>query len=145
MSRAFVKEDGPPPPEAAEQLPDRPAALQPITAAGYARFEAELRDAPAASRRARLLAQILGGVEITATHQRADGGAGFGCYVDVQNEEGVRARYELVGPDEADAAQGRISIASPMGRALLGAREGDTLRIHRPKGDLQLRVLRVDR
>ena len=48
----------------------------------------------------------------------------FGAWVTVENAAGERSRYRLVGPDEADASAGRISVDSPLGRALLNQQAG---------------------
>jgi transcription elongation factor GreB len=49
-----------------------------------------------------------------------------------------------VGPDELDTAGGRISMDSPMGRALLGKRPGDVIEVVRPRGDAELTILGID-
>ncbi len=51
--------------------------------------------------------------------------------------------YHIVGVHEADPSQGRISNESPFGRALLGARIGQTVRVDTPTGILSLKVLRI--
>lgn len=55
-----------------------------------------------------------------------------------------RLELELVGPAEADARVGRISIASPVGRAILGLRRGDIADVEAPRGKLRFKVLAVD-
>ena len=61
--------------------------------------------------------------------------ARFGATVQVENiDTGHRACYQLVGPFEADAMNGRISIDSPVGRALLGRRVGDEVIVYAPGG-----------
>lgn len=52
-------------------------------------------------------------------------------------------RYHLVGPAEADPAAGRISIESPLGKALLGSKVGDEVKINAPNGVLQFRIERM--
>ena len=49
--------------------------------------------------------------------------------------------YELVFPEVADSTKGLISVASPVGRSLLGHREGDTVRVKIPSGTRQFEVL----
>jgi transcription elongation GreA/GreB family factor len=49
----------------------------------------------------------------------------FGMTVTIEDEDGKRNRWKIVGEDEADAAQGRISHASPMAAALFGKKAGD--------------------
>ena len=68
----------------------------------------------------------------------------FGAWVGLEDEEGEHARYQLVGPDEFDASAGRISVDSPVGRALIGKRLGDEVTVARPKGETLYRVLSID-
>lgn len=57
-------------------------------------------------------------------------------------EEGYdeKERYHLVGPAEADPADSRISYESPLGKALLGAKEGDVVTVNAPNGILKFRI-----
>ena len=50
-------------------------------------------------------------------------------------------RYHLVGPAEADPASGRISVESPLGKALLGAKAGDNVKVSAPNGILNFRIV----
>ena len=66
----------------------------------------------------------------------------FGAYVKIQdlgNDE--ESSYQIVGMDEADVKQGRISIMSPIARALIGKRAGDTVTVQSPKGDKDYEIL----
>jgi transcription elongation GreA/GreB family factor len=65
----------------------------------------------------------------------------FGATVDLEDEEGGRHAFTIVGEDEADPERGLISWVSPLGRALLNRRVGDAVRWQRPVGDLELEVL----
>ena len=58
----------------------------------------------------------------------------FGATVTVCDAGGNEYRYQIVGIDEANAAEGRISWISPLARALLKAREGDAVRFQSPSG-----------
>ena len=58
----------------------------------------------------------------------------FGATVTILDGEGIEASYQIVGIDEADATQGRISWLSPLARALIKAREGDQVRFQSPAG-----------
>jgi transcription elongation factor GreA len=59
----------------------------------------------------------------------------FGTRVVLSNlETGEDVRYQLVGPDESDVGNGRISVASPLGRAMLGRRPGEELVVEVPGG-----------
>lgn len=67
---------------------------------------------------------------------------GFGSKLTVR--EGERAsRYELVMPEDADPERGLISIASPIGRALAGKEEGDTVRVPTPAGQREFEILKL--
>jgi transcription elongation factor GreA len=63
-------------------------------------------------------------------------------FVDVDTEE--EKRYKIVGEDEADLEQNQISVNSPIARALIGKKEGDTLVIPIPKGSIEVEVLEVE-
>jgi transcription elongation factor GreA len=59
----------------------------------------------------------------------------FGSRVLLGNlETGEDVKYQLVGPDESDVGNGRISVASPLGRAMLGRKPGDELIVEVPGG-----------
>jgi transcription elongation factor GreA len=59
----------------------------------------------------------------------------FGCRVLLENTEtGEEIEYQLVGPDESDIEKGRISISSPLGKAILGKKPGDELTLVVPGG-----------
>ena len=59
----------------------------------------------------------------------------FGCKVLLENiDTGEEAEYRLVGPDESDINRGRISITSPLGKAILGKKPGDELAFEVPGG-----------
>lgn len=73
-----------------------------------------------------------------------DGRAAIGSVVRVRDTAtGEEARYELVGPLESDADNGRISIAAPIGRALAGQRRGDRVRVATPGGSVRLELTHV--
>lgn len=86
-------------------------------------------------RRLGFLSKRLDAVLVVQATREQEGRAFFGAYVTVEDEEGERATYQIVGPDEVDPAERRISIDSPMGRALLGKAEGDEVTVRRPKGE----------
>ena len=67
----------------------------------------------------------------------------FGATVSVCDHEGLEACYQIVGVDEADASQGRISWISPLARALLNAKEGDCIRFASPAGMRELDILEI--
>jgi transcription elongation factor GreA len=58
----------------------------------------------------------------------------FGATVDVEDESGERATWQIVGEDEADIKEGRISVGSPIARALIGKHAGDAVDVQTPGG-----------
>ncbi len=70
--------------------------------------------------------------------------AELGSTVVVRNEGGEEQRYTLVGAAEAAPRRGRISIESPVGRALLGHRPGDVVEVVTPGGRRRLQLLSMD-
>jgi len=68
----------------------------------------------------------------------------FGATVELEDEDGGNAvTYQLVGEDEADIRGGRISITSPIARALIGKSEGDVVDVTVPGGTRSYEVMSV--
>jgi transcription elongation factor GreB len=67
----------------------------------------------------------------------------FGATVSIRNQRGDERRLSIVGIDETDTTQGYVSWISPVARALLRAREGDTVSVATPAGIEELEVLEV--
>jgi transcription elongation GreA/GreB family factor len=65
---------------------------------------------------------------------RDEGKVRLGARVKLEDEGGNEAEYRLVTPDETDPAHGAVSVASPLGRALLGKSAGDEVTVERPRG-----------
>jgi transcription elongation factor GreB len=93
--------------------------------------------------RLRFLSERLDELTVVEPAPHPSGRAYFGAFVVVEDEDGREGTYRLVGPDEADATSGQISIDAPLGRALLGKAEGDSVRVERPAGVLSLTVVEV--
>jgi transcription elongation factor GreA len=69
----------------------------------------------------------------------------FGATVEIEDvDSGDLKRYTLLGPDEADPATGSISVLSPVGKALLGKREGDEVTVNAPKGKILYEVVSIE-
>ena len=69
-----------------------------------------------------------------------------GAIVKVQNQKTMKEIiYTLVSPVEADLASGKISTQSPVGKAILGASEGDVVVAKVPAGDFKLKILDISR
>ena len=67
----------------------------------------------------------------------------FGATVKMLDEDGKEHRFAIVGDDEADVAAGRISWASPLAKAMIGAKVGDTVVWRRPAGDADVEIVQV--
>jgi transcription elongation GreA/GreB family factor len=64
----------------------------------------------------------------------ASGVVRAGAFVALVDDAGARVEYQIVEPEAADAAHRRISVDSPLGRALLGKSAGDEVIVERPRG-----------
>ncbi len=73
----------------------------------------------------------------------ADGRCVFGATVEVEDGDGETAAWQIVGEDEADIKQGRISFSSPIARALIGRYAGDTVEVQTPGGTKRYEILDV--
>ena len=67
----------------------------------------------------------------------------FGATVEIEDEDGVKSSYRIVGEDEIDLEKGDISWRSPLARTLLKKDEGDTVIFRRPNGEVELTILSV--
>ncbi|MHB8879069.1 MAG: transcription elongation factor GreB [Myxococcaceae bacterium] len=95
-------------------------------------------------RRLRFLKKRLdSAVVVTPSEQKDTQTIYFGATVTLEDEEGAKTSYQLVGPDETDTKGGKISVDSPIGRALLGRRKGDQVTVMRPRGEICLTVLSI--
>jgi len=94
-------------------------------------------------RRLRWLAKRLDELVVVDPKPAREGVVYFGARVRLEAEDGETVEYRLVGPDEFDASAGRISVDSPVGRALLGREEGDEVVVRRPRGEAVFTVLEV--
>jgi transcription elongation factor GreA len=80
----------------------------------------------------------------TATLQ-ADGRVVFGATVTLEStDEGEKVTYQIVGDDEADIKEQRISISSPLARALIGKSAGDVASFQAPGGEQEYEILAVE-
>ncbi len=73
-----------------------------------------------------------------------NGKVGLGCKVEVEDLEfGDKELYEIVGSQEADPMNGRISDDSPFGRAMIGKEEGDVVKVEAPAGELSFKIISI--
>jgi transcription elongation factor GreA len=73
----------------------------------------------------------------------AEGRCVFGATVDVEDEAGASSTWQIVGEDEADIREGRISVSSPIARALIGKHAGDRVEVETPGGVKRYDILDV--
>ena len=69
--------------------------------------------------------------------------AAFGSTVHLDEDNGERVIYQLVMPEEADAAKGLISTSSPIGRAIVGKTEGDEIKVVTPNGTRRFEIVKL--
>ena len=76
-----------------------------------------------------------------------DGGSkdvvAVGSHVTIQEEDFPEETYHLVGPTEADPSKGMISHESPIGKALMDHKAGDTVEAETPGGMIKFKILKI--
>ncbi len=94
-------------------------------------------------RRLRELSQLMDALTVVEPRPNPSGRAYFGAWVTVEDEKGEERTYRLVGPDEFDLDRGLLSVEAPLGRSLLGRKDGDLVSVARPAGRVELTVVAV--
>ena len=131
---------------------DRPEVIQAIAEARALGDLSENAEYDAAKERqsfiegriAEVEAKLSNAMVIDPTTLNADGRCVFGATVEVEDlDSGDVATYQIVGDDEADIKAGKISIGSPIARALIGKVEGDVAEVVAPGGLRSYEVLNV--
>jgi transcription elongation factor GreB len=149
MSKAFTRES--------DDMPERPAAPRPaptlppgvrnyITPSGAKRLQAEL-DAllqnGSAGLRVGVLRRTLQTIEVVPAPEPPYEQVRFGATVTVRDSAGLDETYRIVGVDETAIERDWISWLSPLARALLNARIGETVRIQLPAGERILQITAI--
>jgi transcription elongation factor GreA len=81
---------------------------------------------------------------IEVSKLNADGKVVFGATVHLADiDEGTKVLYQIVGEDEADINRGRVSISSPIARAMIGKLEGDVVEVSAPGGQRSYEIISV--
>ncbi|WP_339670767.1 transcription elongation factor GreB [Dasania marina] len=93
--------------------------------------------------RVRFLTQRLESVKVIHDKPSDQEKVFFGAWVTVEDEEGKETTYRIVGPDEFDLSQKKLSMDSPLARALLGKRIDDDIILTTPEGDKELYIVAV--
>jgi len=73
----------------------------------------------------------------------AEGRCVFGATVEVEDAGGEKATWQIVGEDEADIKEGRISVSSPIARALIGKEAGESVDVQTPGGTKRYEIIDV--
>jgi transcription elongation factor GreB len=95
-------------------------------------------------RRIRFLSKRLDDAVVVKQEEGAHVEVRFGARVQVVDENEKRSSYLIVGPDEANPSEGRISFHSPLGKALMKRKVGDTITVTRPAGDIDLEIVCIE-
>ena len=131
---------------------ERPAVIQALSDARSQGDLSENADYDAAKERQGFIEGRISEVEAKLAHAQiidpasieADGRVVFGATVEIADvESGDRKSYRIVGDDEADIKESKISVNSPIARALIGKTEGDTADVQAPGGVRSYEILGV--
>jgi len=164
MSRGFVKEDDLE--HAGTDLPERPISAHPnyVTLHGLEllKNEAERLDKERASLLSRkddnaaqqklamidrdlryFSARLEQAILVDPSTQNKDSVL-FGASVEMEDDEGKTYQFSIVGEDEADAAKNKVSWVSPLAKALIGHKLGESVVWKRPAGDLNLEIIKIN-
>jgi transcription elongation factor GreA len=132
---------------------ERPAIIQAIAEARSHGDLSENADYDAAKERqgfvegriAEIEHKLAGAQVIDPAEVDGDGRVVFGATVEIEDlDSGDVRRWQIVGEDEADIKHGKISITSPIARALIGRSEGDTVEVQAPGGVRGYEILAVE-
>ena len=80
---------------------------------------------------------------VVAAHDKHGGMVDIGSSVAVEDSNGRKQRYKLVGSAEASPLEGKISDVSPVGKALMKRSAGQEIRVETPRGQLKYRILKL--
>ena len=164
MSRAFVKENDLE--HAGIDIPERPVSDEPnyVTPKGLILLNTQIdaleierealknkKDDPIAKQKIaiverdmRYYAARIESAILTAPSEEDHSIVLFGAKVTVEDDEGKLIAYEIVGEDEADIHQGKVSYLSPLAEALIGAKLNDEVTWEKPMGDNYLTIQKIE-
>lgn len=95
-------------------------------------------------RRLRELDRILDGAQVVESMASDDGSIRFGATIKLKDLKTKREKiYQIVGDKEIDPLQGRISMKSPVGEALMGKKVGEQVQVKAPKGTITYEIVEV--
>lgn len=164
MSRGFVKEDDLE--HAGTDLPERPVSPYPnyVTPKGLLELQlqakaleatrltlANQKDDPVAiqkltviDRELRYLSSRLESAILVTQSTPSTEQVLFGATVSVEDTLGTETQYAIVGEDEANANVNKVSWVSPLAKALIGSKIGDTVIWRRPAGNIELTIINIE-
>ncbi|QDC43965.1 GreA/GreB family elongation factor [Methylophilus medardicus] len=164
MSRGFVKEDDLE--RAGTDVPERPISehVNYVTPAGLQQIQqaikqldterlllADHKEEPSAQQKLaeierdlRYFSAKLESAQLVDPAQQPRHLVLFGAKVTIEDETGEQSVFQIVGEDEADIAQRKVSYVSPVAKALLGRKVGDNTIWQRPAGPIALDILNID-
>lgn len=94
-------------------------------------------------RRIRFLSKRLESVEVVDPARQISQKVLFGATVTVEDEDGVKKVFQIVGIDETDPARGKVSWISPIARSLMNGHIGDVVTLRTPQGERELEILNI--
>lgn len=68
----------------------------------------------------------------------------IGSVVVVKKDGGDEVKYQIVGSEEANTAEGKISNRSPLGQAMMGRKKGDSFTFSTPKGEMKYKIINIE-
>ena len=164
MSRAFVKENDLE--HAGIDIPERPISYEPnyVTPNGLKLLNTQIdaleiereqlknkKDDPIAKQKIAIIerdmryyAARIESAILTRPKDEDHSMVLFGAIVTVEDEDGKSSTYEIVGEDEADIHQGKVSYLSPLAEALIGAKLNDEVTWEKPMGDTYLTIQKIE-
>jgi transcription elongation GreA/GreB family factor len=164
MSRAFVKENDLE--HAGIDIPERPLSDEPnyVTPNGLKLLNDQIdalekereilkqkKDDPIVKQKIavierdmRYYAARIESAILTSPKEEDHGVVLFGAKVTVEDEDGRVSTFEIVGEDEADIHQGKVSYLSPLAEALIGSKLGDEVTWEKPMGDTYLTIQKIE-
>ena len=129
----------------------RPETVRALTAAAAegdrsenAEYQYRKKELREIDRRVRYLQKRIPDLKVAGQKPAQPERVYFGAQVELAGEDGESRCYRIVGPDETDATQGRISIDSPLARALLNHAVGDVVLARLPGGATEFEILKVE-
>ena len=129
--------------EIAEKLKEASAQGDLSENAEYDAARDEQRDIEA---RIKYLEDLLKNVEVVDIDKVDSTAVNIGCKVKIVNQDTKQDMvYSIVGPSEADSMDGKLSVDSPVGKALIGSKKNEVVTVETPAGVFKFKVLKIEK